>query len=418
MIAADGVFVGISELATLAVGPVPRRGPAMGELGIVPNAALAIRQGRIVWTGAERQLRRQVRLAGGRRPVDLGGRAVLPGFVDAHTHLLFAGDRHREITWKLEGLSYSEIARQGGGIYSTVTATRRASDAELVRSALDRLRRMHSWGTTTAEVKSGYALTLEGELRLLRLVPRLARASGVNLVPTFLGAHAVPPEYADRADVYIDQLVERWLPRVARAGLARFCDVFCEPGFFDVAQSEKLLFAAARLGFGLKVHADEFHALGGAALAARVEARSAEHLLTTPSSEYPQLASAGVVAVLAPVTPFAALSALRSPGRELVDAGVPVALGTDLSPNSWVEAMPLVLAHAVYDARLSPSEAITASTVNAAYAIAEEERAGQLAPGRPADFSVFPVEHAVEVPYRFGTLPARVYRRGKLVFSR
>jgi imidazolonepropionase len=418
MIVADAVFTEIAEVATLAAGTVPRRGAAMRELGVVPDGAIAVRDGRVAWIGPAARWRRELRLRRGGAVHRLGGGCVLPGFVDAHTHALFAGDRSEEVVAKLDGASYSQIAARGGGIHATVRATRRASDAELLRLAEERLRRMLAWGTTTAEVKSGYALTIPGELRLLRLLPRLARRSGVDLVPTYLAAHAVPPEYRGRSDRYIDVVIERGLPEVARRRLARFCDVFCEPGFFDPRQAFRLLRAARALGLGAKIHADEFVASGGARLAAALGARSADHLLATPAEEYDALARANVTAVLLPLTPFAALSGRRSPGRALVDAGVPVALGSDLSPNSWVEGMPLVLAHAVYSARLTPAEAITASTVNAAWAIGREATAGQLAVGRPADFALFPVGRATEVPYRIGVAPERVYRRGIPVFSR
>jgi hypothetical protein len=269
----DTLVGGISELATLARGPLPRTGPALRDLGTVSDAAMGLRAGRIAWIGPERAARTAVSLRPGARRVDLGGRAVLPGFVDAHTHLLFAGDRHDEVARKLSGESYAEIARSGGGLYATVRATRSASAAELRRSALDRLGRMLRWGTTTAEVKSGYALTVEGEERLLAMVPGLSRSSGVDLVPTFLGAHAVPPEFRGRSGEYIDRLIRRALPRIARRKLARFCDVFCEPGFFSVAESERLLRAARELGLGLKIHADEFVPSGGTELAAHLKVR-------------------------------------------------------------------------------------------------------------------------------------------------
>jgi len=276
---------------------------------------------------------------------------------------------------------------------------------------------MDANGSTSVEVKSGYALNHAGELRLLRLIPRLARRTGQRLVATFLGAHAVAPEFIGRPDAYVDQLVRRTLPAVALERLATFCDVFCEPGFFSVPQSERILRAALALGLGVKVHADEFVLSGGARLAARLRARSADHLLAAGSADRARLARAGVTAVLLPLTAFASSSARRSPGREMVDAGVPVALGTDCSPNSWVESMPLVLAHAVYGARLTPHEALTAATVNAAHAVGLED-AGTLAVGRPADFAIFPAPSVDHLGYRFDTIPSQVYRQGKSISSR
>lgn len=412
MIRADLLFTGIGELATLARGPLPRRGAAQGDLGLVVDAAIAVAGGVVVAAGPEREVRRAVTLSarGVRRPVD--GGCVVPGFVDAHTHLLFAGDRHGEVAAKLRGASYAEIARRGGGLYATVRATRRASAAVLVAGAVDRLRRMALAGTTTAEVKSGYALTVPGERRLLDLIPEIARRSGLRLVPTYLGAHAVPPEYVGRSDAWVRALLAE-LPHIAASQRARFCDIFVEPGFFSAGAAGRILTAARSVGLGLKLHADEFSASGGAELAARLGARSADHLLRAPRSSYAGLARAGTVAVLLPVTPFASLSGTASPGRELVRAGVPVALGTDLSPNSWVESMTVVLAHAVYAARLTPAEALAAATVNAACAIGADGEAGQIRPGRSADLAIFPVRHAVEIPYRIGLAPTAVYCRGR-----
>ncbi len=347
--------------------------------------------------------------------LDLGGGSVVPGFVDAHTHLLFAGDRARELEARVRGATYTQIARSGGGLFATVRATRRASKGELLRSALARLRRMASHGTTSAEVKSGYALTHAGELRLLDLVPTLARESGLTLVPTYLGAHAYPPGPASTRAAYVRSMLERTLPAVARRRSAAFCDVFCEPGFFDLATSERLLKRAAALGLGTKIHADEFTRSGGAALAARLRVTSADHLLATSAGDRQRLARAGVIAVLLPVTAFAAAPGARSPGRELVDAGAAVALGSDLSPNSYVESMPIVLSHAVYSARLTPSEAIVASTVNAAHAIGIAGSAGSISVGWPADFAAFDLDSVEKIPYRIGTDPVHVYRRGKRV---
>ena len=418
MIRADLVVEGIGELATLDPGPVPRTGPAMSELGRIPGAMLAIDGGRFVYVGREARGRREVRLRSGGVRWDADGGTVVPSFVDPHTHVLFAGDRVRELPAKIQGSSYAEIARQGGGLYATVRATRAASDRELVAATSGRLRRMADHGSATFEVKSGYALTVAGEIRLLELLPRIARRTGLRIVPTFLGAHAVPPEYAGRADAYIDLLVRRALPVVARRSLARYCDVFCEPGFFTTRQSARLLRAAGSLGLGIKLHADEFVLSGGARLAAELSATSAEHLLATGREDRAALARAGVTAVLLPATPFASLAGQRPPGRELVDAGVPVALGSDCSPNSWIESMPLVLAFGVYGGRLTPAEALTAATVNAAHAIGAADRSGRIALGRPAEFSVFDVPSADHLGYRIGLDPVGICRQRIRSFSR
>ncbi len=414
MIRADLVVTNLAEAVTLGPGPIPRVGSAMSEVDRIPNAALAVAQGRFAWVGRERALARHVRLAESGRSVDGREGTAVPGFVDAHTHALFAGDRAFELPLKASGASYQEIARRGGGIYATVRATRRASDATLVNETAARLSSMARWGTAGVEVKSGYALSHAGELRLLRLIPRLARRTGLTLVPTYLGAHAVAPEYRGRPGLYVDEIVRRTLPAVARERLARFCDVFCEPGFFSVRQSERILRASLALGLGVKVHAEEFVLSGGARLAARLRARSADHLLAATRDDRVRLAESGVTAVLLPLTAFSTSRTRRSPGREMVDAGVPVALGTDCSPNSWVEAMPLVLAHAVHGGGLTPAEALTASTVNAAHASGLAD-AGRVVPGAPADFSVFAVPSVDHLGYRFDATPALVFRQGKSI---
>jgi imidazolonepropionase len=412
MIRAALVVRDLATVATLACGPVPRVGEAMADLTAIDGGAVAVDRGRVVWVGPERRLPYEVRLrAGGRTVLGRGGTAV-PGFVDPHTHVLFAGDRSDELAWKVAGASYAEIARRGGGLLSTVRATRKASDGQLLRETEARLRRMAAAGTTAVEVKSGYALDHAGELRLLRLIPLLARRTGLRLVPTYLGAHAVPPEFARHPDAYVRTILRRTLPAVARGRLARFCDVFCEPGFFSVAEAERILRSARVLGLGLKVHADEFVVSGGARLAARLRATSADHLLATPERDRRRLAVAGVTAVVLPLTAFASSVARRSPARELVDAGVPVALGSDCSPNTWVEEIPGVLAAAVHAGRLTPAEALTAATVNAAHAIGLTD-AGTIKVGRPADLAVFPVGSASSLGYRFDVRPSVVLRQGK-----
>jgi imidazolonepropionase len=417
MTGVDLLITGIGELATLRPGPVPRVGSAASEIGRIENAALAVRGGVFASVGPERLVRRSVHLRKGGMTFDVAGGTVVPGFVDAHTHVLYAGDRAGELEQKIRGKTYLEIAADGGGLFQTVRQTRRATTPALLAETTPRLLRMLRSGTTTAEVKSGYALTHAGELRLLGTIPTLAEKTGIDLVPTYLGGHAVPPERAGDPDGYVEEMVGRTIPEVARRGLAQFVDVFCEPGFFTPSQSERILRAAIGSGLGTKIHADEFVYSGGAALAAHLGTRSAEHLLTAPADDRAKLARAGVTAVLLPVTPFASLSSLASPGREMVDADVPVALGSDVSPNSPVESMTIVMSHAVYSARLTPAEALTAATVNAAHAVGAAERAGTIAAGRSADFVVFDVRSADRIAYRIGAVPVAVYRQGNRVSS-
>ena len=417
MIRADLLVTHLAEAATLADGPVPRTGAAARQLTCIPRATVAVADGRFVWVGPEQAARREVRLRPGGRELDGGEGTLVPGLVDAHSHVIFAGDRAFEMAWKATGASYAQIARRGGGIHSTVRATRAASRASLVGATVARLRGMAGAGATAIEVKSGYSLSPRGEVALLRLVPELRRRTGLRLVPTFLGAHAVPPEHRGEADAYVDRLIRDALPIVARDHLAEFVDVFCEPGYFSVRTSERLLRAALALGLGVKVHADEFVRSGGARLAARLGARSADHLLTSTEADFAALARAGVTAVLLPITAFASSPGRRVPGRELVDAGVPVALGSDCSPNSWNESMPLAIALAVHGGRLTPAEALTAATVNAAHASGLSD-AGTVAVGRPADFAIFPTPSAEGLGYRFDVRPTHVFRQGKPVSSR
>jgi imidazolonepropionase len=402
---ADLLLEGFAEVATLAGPPGPRRGAGLSEVGRIEDAAIALEGGRIAWVGPRRRLRREVRLRTGARRRSFPGALAVPGFVDAHTHVLFAGSRETEVGRKLRGESYLEIAASGGGLFRTVRDTRAARPAALFAQARGRLERMRSWGTTSAEVKSGYGLALASELTLLRLVPRLARATGMTLVPTFLGAHAYPPEMARDHERYLRLLTEGMIPAVARARLARFCDVFCEPGFFSAPESARVLRAGLAHGLGAKVHADEFSDTGGAELAARVRAVSADHLLCSSPRGRAALGKAGVIPVLLPLTPLSSLAGSRSLGREMADEGLAVALGTDLSPNSWVESMPMVLAHAVHTARLTPEEALVAATVNAAYASGLGEEVGQLAAGRRADLAIFELPGVEHLAYRWGTTP-------------
>ena len=411
MIRASLIVGGIREAATVGREPGLRTGAAAAELGRLDDAALAIDGDRFVFVGPERQLVREVRLRAAGRRIEASGAVALPGFVDAHTHAIFAGDRSSEVGQKLRGRTYREIAQDGGGIFATVRATRAASDELLLRGATARLGELARTGVTSAEVKSGYALDHDGELRMLRLVPRLARRSRLRLVPTYLGAHATPPEFAERPDAYVRQMVERTIPAIQSAGLAAFVDAFCEPGFFSVLQSERLLREATRRELGTKLHADEFVRSGGAQLAARLGCRSADHLLATNADDHRALAEAGVAAVLLPLTPVASLSELRSPGRALVDAGAGVALGSDLSPNSHVTDFGAVLSHAVYGARLTPAEAIVAATVNSAWAIGLD--GGRLAAGLRADVALFDVPTLEHVAYRFGARPSQVIAGGR-----
>jgi len=416
MIDADLAIVGAAELVSVR-GQAPRRGEAQSDLGIVERGCLAAREGLIVFVGDERDYRRQVRLDRKGVEIDATGRTVLPGFVDPHTHLPFAGSREREFTQRLQGARYEEIAAQGGGILATVEATRRATYDTLVDLGKARLNRMLLHGTTTVEAKSGYGLTLEDELKQLLALKTLDGIHPIDVVPTFLGAHAVPKEHRRDRGVYVRELIERMIPEVAEQGLARFCDVFIDPIAFTLEEAESILGAAARHGLGLRVHADQLGDGGGALLAARLGAVSADHLEHTGEEGIRSLAHSATAAVLLPGAAFFLRSAPSMLGRRLVDAQVPVALATDLNPGTCpTEAMPAILALACLNFGLSPAEAIVAATLNASYALGLAGRTGSLEAGKAADAQVLAIPNHLHLIYHFGVNHCRtVVKRGRVV---
>jgi imidazolonepropionase len=378
---ADLLVQNIGVLATLA-GSSPRTGAALREPGLVTDAAVAIAGGRIVFAGHARDLPALEAV----RTLDAEGGAVVPGFVDPHTHLAFAGDRDEEIRRRLSGASYAEIAAAGGGIVRTVAATRAASREELQAAIEQRLDEMLLQGTTTAEVKSGYGLETAAELASLEAIRAAAAAHPVTVVATFLGAHEVPPEHRGARERYLDLLVTEMIPEVARRGLAVFCDVFCEEGVFSVEESRRVLTAARGHGLALRLHADELAASGGAELAAELGARSADHLLFVSDRGMRALAEARCAATLLPAAAFYLRLGRFAPARGLVDAGAAVALATDVNPGAGLSpSMPFAMAIGCFAMGLSLEEALAASTLNAAYALDLEREVGSLEPGKRAD---------------------------------
>jgi imidazolonepropionase len=384
----------------------------MSDLGLVRRGAVAIGNGRILAAGPDDAVRAQYEAD---EELDAGGRVVMPGFVDPHTHVIYAGNRIDEFELRLKGATYEEIMASGGGIRSTVRATRAASDSEILSQTERRLRRMLAHGTTTAEVKSGYGLDPEHELRLLRLIRTLAATQPVRLVPTFLGAHAVPPEFDGRSEAYVD-LVEEMLPQVR--GLAEYCDVFCDEGAFTLAQTERILRRARELGLGLRVHADEFASLGATRLAVELGAASADHLMVTPEGDRAFLAASDVAAVLLPGTAFGLGKRAYANGRAWVDAGAIVALATDCNPGTAPgESMPFVIALACRALGLTPAEAVVAATLNAAYCLNRAHEVGSLVAGKSADLLILDAEDYRELAYRFGTNPVAAVIVGGRVCS-
>jgi len=403
-------------LLTIASPQGPKVGPAMGDLGLIEDGALAVKDGRIALVGKSSEVRPQ---AEAREEVDASGRVVMPGFVDSHTHLVFAGSRVEEFEMRLKGATYLEIMAAGGGIMSTVRATRQASLEELLAQSRRRLDRVLVYGTTTAEVKTGYGLNTAQELKMLEAIKSLDETHPVDLVATFLGAHAIPEEYKGRSEEYMDMVVKEMLPQAAKEG-ACFCDIFCDEGAFTLAQSRRVLEAAKAWGLGLKIHADEFKTLGGAALAAELGATSADHLICTPEEELRLLAEAGTIAVLLPGTPFGLGEERYAPARRMIELSVPVALGTDLNPGTcWCESMQFVIALAARKMGMTSAEAIVASTLNAAYALGKGAEAGSLEVGKKADILILDTSDYRDLAYRFGgNLVARVFKGGQPVWPK
>jgi imidazolonepropionase len=383
----------------------------MRDLAIVPDGAMLVRGGRIHATGTRAQIEQ---LAGVEtQVVDAGGRVVMPGFVDAHTHAVFAGTRVAEYELRAEGATYTEIAAAGGGIRSTVRQTRAASEEELLQSAL----RYREWflrgGTTTVEAKSGYGLSLEAEVKILRVIRRM------GYVPTFLGAHEGPDEYRGRIEDYVDLVIGEMLPRVAAEQLAEYCDVFCEPNVFPVDQARRVLEAARRHGLGIRIHADQFTPDAAAKLAAELRADTADHLESTGPEGLAALQAAGVQPVLLPASVYN-LGLTRYPAaRRMIDLGMPVVLASDFNPGSSPTAsMPMVLSLACTQMKMTPAESITAATINAAYSLRRGNDVGSLEAGKRADFVLHDCAEYRELPYFFGRETAReVYRDGRLLFQ-
>jgi imidazolonepropionase len=394
-------------------GVLFKTGAGLRDPGLIPGGAVVVEGESIAWVGPTADL---PPLPADAEILDLPGQVVLPGLIDSHTHLVFAGDRVGEWEQRLAGRTYQEISAAGGGIMSTVRASRRSSREELAALARPRLERLLAFGVTTVEVKSGYGLSLEDELRELEVIADLDARGPWELVPTFLGAHAVPAEHAgDRAE-YLRLIWEKMLPEVARRKLARFCDVFCEAGVFDLVESERVLRRAAGLGLGLKVHADELTPLGGAELAARLGAVSADHLLRVSEKGIDALAAAGTVATLLPGTAFF-LGVEYAPARRLIERGAAVALASDCNPGTCpTENLPLVGSMACTRMGLLPAEALNALTLNAARGLALSDRLGSLTPGKQADLVILDVPDYRHLFYHFGVNHVwRVYKRGRLV---
>lgn len=406
-----------ADLVATCRGPGPKRGPAQGAIEAMPRASVAGHAGQVVFVGPAGACERAVTLTPDAVVLDARGCTVVPGFVDAHTHLVYAGDRRDELQRRLAGATYADIAAAGGGIVRTVAATRAASEAELVASALPRLAEMLAAGTTTAEVKSGYGLELDTEQRMLRVIRTLSVEQPITLVPTFLGAHEVPVEWRHDRAGYVRRVIDEMIPAVARQGLAEWCDVFCEAGVFTPGEARAVLAAGRRHGLKARVHADELARSGGVEVACEVGARSADHLIFVDEAGAARLAASGVVATLLPTAAFCLKLGRFAPARMLIERGVPVALGTDLNPGGGVTAsMPAVMAFACFGMNLTLEEALVAATINAAASLDRADRLGSLEPGKQFDAVV--VRGALVDLVRLGAPPVRdVIKRGRRVLT-
>ncbi len=412
----------LSEVAT-PEGSAPRRGADQARIRRISGAEVVCRDGRIAFVGSPEERRRQFGELPEAERLDGRGGTLIPGFVDPHTHLPWAGSREEEFAARLAGKTYQEIAAAGGGILSTVAATRRAPEEELVANVLRRMDQMLAWGTTTAEAKSGYGLNQEDELKQLRAIREASGRHPVDLVPTLLAAHEVPPEYrggdGSGRRRWVDQICDEIVPATAAAGLARFCDVFCEHGVFSAAESRQILAAGVRHGLLPRLHADEFVDSGGAELAAELGAFSADHLMAVSPAGVEALAGSGVTAVLLPGTSFFLRKHVYAPARRLVESGVPVALATDCNPgSSFTESMPMVVVLAVFELGLTVEESLTAATLNSACCLGLGGEVGSIETGKRADLVLLDAPNLLHLVYHYGINPVAAVVKGGRVARR
>lgn len=400
MIRADLVIVDAAQLLTLQ-GPVPRTGARLRDLGVLEGGCLAVRDGRIVFSGSRDRFEAEVAEDARTDVIDATDRVVMPGFVDPHTHIAFAGSREDEFVRRLSGATYQEIAREGGGIMSTVRATREAGDEELTDTILERMDRMLLEGVTACEAKSGYGLSLEHELRLLRALKEAGSRHPIDVVPTFLGAHTVPEEHRADREQYVRLVIEQMIPAVSSERLAGYCDVFCEEGVFGVEESRRILSAGAAAGLKPRIHADQLTRSGGAELAAELGAASADHLDHAGDEGLRRMARAGVPAVLLPGASFCMMQREYAPARKMIDLGIAPALATDLNPGTChIESMQFMIALACINMGMAIEEAITSATINAAVTIGKAGAIGSLEVGKRADILVMEIPNYLHLAYR------------------
>lgn len=405
MVNVDILIKNANELITLKGPNKPRIKKQMNNLSIIKDGSIAIKDGKIVDIGKNIRYNAE-------KTIDASNKIVMPGFVDPHTHVVFAGSREFELEMKLKGVSYMDILKKGGGIFYTVKETRKASEESLFEESKKRLDTMLSYGTTTCEAKSGYGLDTKNEIKILKVQKKLNEKHKIDIISTFMGAHAVPKD--QKTDDYVNIVIEEMLPKVK--GLAKFCDVFCEKDVFTIEQSKKILEAGKKYGLTPKIHADEIVDTNGASLAANIGAISADHLLKSSEKNLRETAKKGTIGVLLPGTPFCLMMQKYADARKIIELGVPVALATDLNPNCWTENMQFIIQLACLNMKMTSAEAITASTFNAACAIKMNDKIGSLKKGKQADLIILDCPTHNFIPYHFGVnLVETVIKKGQIV---
>lgn len=415
----DLLLTHIGQVATLeGHSDAPKTGTQMNEVSVIENGAIAIKDGIIIAVGSTKDILSQISEEPKLPAIEFPGMLATPGFIDSHTHLVFGGSREHDFAMKVAGKSYLEILEAGGGILNTLQSTRAASQSELVKNSFSYAESMLSLGSTTVEAKSGYGLDTENELKMLRTVDSLRSKLTLNLVSTFIGAHAIPPEFEGKTDAYVDLVVDEMIPAVVENNLAEFCDVFCEKGVFDIDQSRRILLAAKEKGLKLKIHADEIVQLGGAFLAAEVGAISADHLLMAADDGLEAMLKAGTIATLLPATAFS-LGTNYADARRMIEMGLPVSLATDFNPNCANESLFFTIALSCYRMKMTPREALSAVTINAAHALDRGATHGSIEVGKAADILILECPNPEYLTWRFGVnLVHTVISNGQVIHTK